>query len=101
MVKSQTAVIGVLTLFLQLPECTSLKEKRSRIKPILSRLHREFNVATAEIDRLDMRHEAVIACAAISNDQQHIQRLIQKVVQFTESHWPDCIILDQNLEIIH
>ncbi len=101
MVQSQPMAIGVLTLTLQLPGCTSLKAKRSRIKPILFRLHREFNISIAEMDRQDRWQEAVLACAIISNDQSHIQRVIQQVIRFTESNWPDCMILDQKLEIIY
>jgi uncharacterized protein YlxP (DUF503 family) len=39
--------IGILTLEIQLPGCKSLKEKRSRLKPLIARLHREFNVSVA------------------------------------------------------
>jgi len=42
-------MIGTLTFHLHLPGCASLKEKRSRLKPLLARLHRQFNVSTAEM----------------------------------------------------
>jgi uncharacterized protein len=37
-------MIGQLTIYLHLPGCASLKEKRGRLKPLLARLHREFNL---------------------------------------------------------
>jgi uncharacterized protein YlxP (DUF503 family) len=40
--------IGLLTLHLSIPDCHSLKQKRSRVQPIIARLHREFNIAAAE-----------------------------------------------------
>ena len=43
-------VIGACQLQLHLPGGASLKEKRALIKPLLVRLHREFNVAAAEVD---------------------------------------------------
>jgi uncharacterized protein len=92
--------IGVLTLELQLPGCTSLKEKRSRLKPLLSRLHREFNISAAEVDRQDAWQAAVIACAIVSNDAAHCQRVLQQVVQWLENDWPDVEVVDQKIEII-
>jgi len=92
--------VGLLTLHFLLPGCASLKEKRSRIKPIIARLHREFNISVAEVDRQDAWQEAVIACALVSNDKAHTQRSLQVVVQFVESNWPDENLLDHQLELI-
>ena len=66
--------LGLLTIHLYLAGCTSLKGKRRRLKPLLHRLHREFNISVAEIDHQDRWQEAIIACALISNDSGHTQR---------------------------
>ena len=92
--------IGVLTLELQIPGCASLKEKRSRLKPLMSRLHREFNISVAEVDRQDAWQAAVIACAIVSNDAAHCQRVLQQVVQWLEKVWPDVEIVEDKIEII-
>lgn len=92
--------IGLLTLHLSLRGCASLKEKRGMIKPILSRLHREFNVASAELDLQDVWQDAVIGCVTLSSDAAQNQRLLQQVVAFTERNWPDLLIIDQRIEII-
>ena len=92
--------LGVLTLHIFLPGCTSLKEKRSRLKPLLARLHREFNISVAELDRQDSWQEAVIACALISNDNGHTQRSLQQVVRWLEDTWPDVNLLNERLEIV-
>ena len=91
--------VGVLTLHLQVPGCTSLKEKRSRIKPLLFRLRREFNVSTAEIGRQDQWQEAVIACALVSSDNRQTQRSLQKVLAWVEHSWPDLTVIDEQFEI--
>jgi uncharacterized protein len=93
--------IGILTLHFFLPGCQSLKEKRSRIKPILFRLHREFNLSVSEMGHQDTWQEAVLFCALICNDSGLIQQEIERVMHFTEAMWPDCNLLDHNLEIIH
>ncbi len=92
--------IGLLTLHLLLPGCTSLKDKRSRIKPVLARLHREFNVSAAEVDLLDKWQEAVLVCAMVSNDHGYTQRALATVKDFFSAHWPDLEILDDHIELI-
>jgi uncharacterized protein len=92
--------IGVLTLELHIPGCASLKEKRSRLKPLLSRLHREFNISAAEVDIQDAWQAAVIACAVVSNDAAHSQRFLQEVVVWLETNWPDVEIVEDKIEII-
>ena len=92
--------IGILTLHFLIPGCTSLKQKRSYIKPVLARLHREFNISVAEIDRQDMWQETVIACALISNDHDYTQRALQQVVGFTKKGWPDLELLEHHIELV-
>lgn len=92
--------IGLLTLHIQIPGCTSLKGKRRRLKPLLTRLHREFNISVAEIDHNDAWGEAVIACALVSNDHKHVQRALQNVLHWVENSWPDVFVANDELEII-
>ena len=63
-------VYAVLILDLMLTDCRSLKEKRSILKPLLHRLHKEYNVSAAEVDKNDIWNEAIIACALISNEKR-------------------------------
>ncbi len=92
--------IGLLTLHILITGCTSLKEKRSRIKPVLARLHREFNVSAAEVDLLDKWQEAVLVCAMVSNDHDYTQHALATVKDFYEGHWPDLEILDYRIELL-
>ena len=57
-------MLGQLTIHLHLPACSSLKEKRGRLKPLLARLHKEFNVSVAEMDLQDKWTEAILAWVA-------------------------------------
>ena len=92
--------VGLLTLHLQIPGCTSLKEKRRRLKPLLVRLHREFNISVAEMDSHDVWAEAIIVCALVSNDGKHVQRSLQKVLSWVESTWPDVLVVNEEFESI-
>lgn len=92
--------IGILTLHLYIPGCSSLKEKRSRLKPLLVRLHREFNISVAEFDHNDTWQSTTIACAIVSNDANHARRMLQRVEKWIEKTWPDMTIHDARLELI-
>jgi hypothetical protein len=92
--------IGLLTIQIQLPGCASLKEKRSRLKPLLARLHREFNISAAEIDRQDAWGEAILGCALVSNDPAHTQRALAEIPHWIERNWPDVSLIEDRLELI-
>ncbi len=91
--------LGLLTLQIQLPGCSSLKEKRSRLKPLLVRLHKEFNISTAEIGRLDAWQEAVLGCALVSNDPAYTQRALSEIPRWIERNWPDVSLEENRLEL--
>ena len=91
-------MLATLTVHLHLPGCASLKEKRGRIKPLIARLHREFNVSVAEMDLHDKWQEAVIVCAMVGNEHAHVQSALQTVARWVESHWTDGDVIDQRLE---
>ncbi len=92
--------VGILTLQIKIPGCKSLKEKRSRIKPLIARLHREFNVSVSELDLQDQWDEATLGCAHISNDHQHSHNALQAIVHWLEHNWPDVMLVDDQIEII-
>ncbi|MGW8251548.1 MAG: DUF503 domain-containing protein [Anaerolineales bacterium] len=92
--------VGLLIMHLRLPGCSSLKEKRSRLKPLLARLHREFNISVAEYGHNDSWQEAVVACALVSNDNGQTQRSMQKVLKWVDRSWPDVDLEYEQMEII-
>ena len=92
--------IGLLTLHLRIPGCASLKEKRSQIKPLVARLHREFNISVAEIDFQDKWQTAMIGCTLVSNDSRHTERTLRKVIAWVEKHHPHLYIVEENIELI-
>jgi uncharacterized protein YlxP (DUF503 family) len=93
-------MIGVLTFHLHLPGCTSLKEKRGRLKPLLARLHRQFNLSTAEMGMQDKWQEAVVCCGMVGNNAAHLQSALETVRKWVEASWPDGDVLDTKTEII-
>lgn len=92
--------IGLLTLHILIPGCSSLKEKRSRLKPLIARLHKEFNISVAEIDHLDNWDHSIIACAQVSNNNRHTQRVLQQIINWVDTNWPDIELIDEQIELI-
>lgn len=92
--------IGLLTLTLKIPGCASLKQKRSRLKPFLTRLHREFNLSVAEAGALDAWSDSIVVGVMISNDSAFLQRELEKVVRFCGKAFPEIEIVDHRIEII-
>ncbi|MBV6396075.1 MAG: hypothetical protein HFACDABA_01663 [Anaerolineales bacterium] len=93
-------MLGQLTIHLHLPGCASLKEKRGRIKPLIARLHREFNVSVAEMDLQDKWTETVIACAVINSDTVTVQQSLQSMAKWVEGNWTDGDVIDQKIEVL-
>ena len=93
-------MIATLTIHLHLPGCASLKEKRGRIKPFIARLHREFNVSVAEMDRQDKWDEAVIVCAMVGNERGYLHSALQNVANWVEGNWTDGDVWDSKIELL-
>jgi len=93
-------MLATLTIHLHLPGCASLKEKRGKIKPLMARLRREFNLSVAEMDRLDAWQESVIACAMVGNSHAHLESAMQTVAHWVEGNWPDGDIIQERIEYV-
>ena len=93
-------MLATLTIHFHIPACTSLKEKRGRIKPLISRLHREFNVSVAEMDLQNKWDEAVIVCAMVGNERGYLQSALQTVAKWVEGNWTDGDVWDSRIELL-
>ena len=93
-------MIATLSIHLHLPACSSLKEKRGYIKPLIARLHREFNVSVAEMDLQDIWQEAVIVCAMVGNERGHLESALQNVAKWVDGHWADGDVIEQKIQIV-
>ena len=77
-------VVGVLRLELRLPESHSLKEKRSRLRSIKSRVQQKFNVSIAECEDQDVWQRAILGVSQVGPDQPHVDRCLREVVGFID-----------------
>jgi uncharacterized protein len=93
-------VIGACLIEINLPGLGSLKEKRSVLKPLLSRIHKEFNVTAAEVDLHDAWQATTIGVATISTSAIHAQNLLNNLVDWIENYRPDLEVVDHYVELI-
>ena len=92
-------IIGTVIVELTLPGIDSLKEKRRRVKSLLTRLRNKFNVSAAEVDYNDSHRRTCLGVAIVSNDRQFSDSVISKVVNMIENEH-EMIITDYQIEII-
>jgi uncharacterized protein YlxP (DUF503 family) len=92
-------VIGACRVRLYLPGCASLKEKRGLLKPLLARLHREFNIAAAEVDLNDVWQSAELALVAVGNEAGHVESELQHIVAWIEHNRPEVEIAAAQFEL--
>jgi len=93
-------IVGTCLITLELDGIRSLKEKRSIVKSITTRLHHEFNLSVAEVEGQDIWGTAVIGLAAVGNDKAYLHSVLEKSVAWVESHRPDAPIAAYSIEFI-
>jgi uncharacterized protein YlxP (DUF503 family) len=90
--------VGTCLITLQLYGVNSLKDKRRILKPVLSRLPKEFNIAAAEVDHNDVWRTAVIGLAVIGNDTAYLHAKLEKAVAWIEQQRLDASVEHYSIE---
>ncbi len=74
-----------LAVDLRLPGLTSLKEKRSVIRPILEGARRRFLVSAAEVDAHDRHQRSLLGFVAVAESASRVRAIIDQVERFVWS----------------
>lgn len=77
-------LVGVCTITLRLHATQSLKDKRSIVKSLVTRMRQQLNLAVAEVGALDEIGTAVIALAAVSLDEGVVRDLFRSAEAMAE-----------------
>ena len=93
-------MLATLTLHLHLPGCASLKEKRGRIKSLMARLQREFNLSVAEMGMQDQWQQTIIGCVMIGNQHAYLDSALQTVVRWVDANWTDGDVIEQRVDFV-
>ena len=93
-------IVGTCLIELHIDGNESLKGKRAVLKPLLARLHKEFNISAAEVDHHDSWRSASIALACVANDTAHVEQVLNHAVQWIEQNRLDVQVVDWQIEIL-
>lgn len=77
-------IIAITKITLYLPENHSLKGKRNTIKSLVKRVRNQFNVSISEVSISQNLTSAVLGISLSSNNSQHADEVLEKVVSFIE-----------------
>lgn len=83
---------------LWIPECRSLKEKRSVLTKILKRTQNAFNVSIAEVGDNDSWKKAKIGFCVVGNDRRYINAKLDHLLNYIEE-MGIAQVIGSNLEI--
>ncbi len=78
-------VIGLAACECIIPGVRSLKEKRSVLQRILTRLKQKLNVSVSEVDFHDTWQRTKIAIVAVSSSHVSTELELQKALSFLDS----------------
>ena len=77
-------VIASAVWDLNLPGCSSLKEKRSILRSLKDRLRNKFNVSVAETASQDVHKRAQLTIALVASDGRYAESVLDKLDSFVE-----------------
>ena len=92
--------IGHLTLELYLPLTSSLKEKRSIVKPLIARLRRNYNVSVCEADGQNTLSRAVLEVVCVSQNGALAYWQLEKIAARVENGRLDAEVVDYVIEMV-
>jgi uncharacterized protein YlxP (DUF503 family) len=92
-------VVGISTIELIIPESHSLKDKRQVLRSMLDGIRRRFNVSAAEVEHMEIWRRATVGIAAVSNEQKHVDQLLNHVIHWIEEN-PRVNVVDVQVEFL-
>ena len=78
----------MIQLIFEVPEVSSIKEKRRIILSMKDKLRRRFHMSVAEVDLMDSHSFAQIGGAIVSNSKQFGESVLHKALAMIENDIP-------------
>jgi uncharacterized protein YlxP (DUF503 family) len=83
--------IAACRIELELPESSSLKDKRQVLRSLMARVRNKFNAAVAEVDYLESWRDAALGVVCVSNSASHARSMAQAVAAYVDESRMDAI----------
>lgn len=91
--------VGVCRLKIHIPGSQSLKDKRSVVKSLVSRLQKQFNVSIAEVGDHELWQIATIGVACVSNHNYRVDEVIDSVIATIVRDYPTVEIIEKEMDV--
>jgi uncharacterized protein YlxP (DUF503 family) len=78
--------VATLQMVLLVGGCHSDHEKKKRMRAIMAKLHRHFNVSVAEVDRDHDPAEARLVVAAVGRTRREVRATLERVADAVAVH---------------
>nr|WP_255639384.1 DUF503 family protein [Deinococcus betulae] len=87
--------VGVLTIRVEMPWVSNLKEKRALVRPVVERLKSRFPLTVARLDGLDAHDWEVLGVATISNDYGWVEETLKMAADYIAKEGPYRVTSEQ------
>jgi len=81
-------VISMIQIIFEIPDSTSIKEKRRVVKSVIDKMRRRFHLTAAEVDLQDSLAFSQIGGAIVSNSKTFGEKVLQKAFDLIEKETP-------------
>ena len=93
-------VIGTLRVTLYIYSSRSLKEKRSVVKSIVSKVRQKFNVSAAEVGSQDKWKMVELGISTVANDRRFVNSALDTILTYIHSLYLGEIV-ESDIEIFN
>ena len=81
-------IVSMIQFIFEIPDVTSIKEKRKIIRSVKDKLHRRFRISAAEVDLQDSLSFGQIGGALVSNSRAFGESVLHKAFEMIEREIP-------------
>jgi len=93
-------VVGTLKISLYIHNQRSLKEKRSVVKSIVTKVHHRFNASIGEVGSNDKWQMVELGITTLANDRRFVNSVLYTILSYIDSLYLGEII-DSKIEILN
>jgi len=93
-------VVGVQRLDIRLYEIQSLKQKRSQVSRLLTRLRSRFPISIAEVGYQDLLQRAIIGLSMTAGSESQLESVFHKIEEEIYSSG-SAELLNSDVEFLH
>ena len=81
-------IVSMIKIIFEIPDVTSIKEKRRIIRSVKDKMQKRFHMSAAEVDLQDSLSFAQIGGALVSNSRDFGETVMHKAFEMIENETP-------------